>query len=171
MFASGRHVRSVGKVNFIRTLATSPSPDLNFLLNPMNRHKIIDNLTKRLQLKDSTKAIGMLDSLSEIKKESLKSPTKENRARLISAAIKFPNATHPDVANLKEPTPIYVTDEWKPKSALADNQYVRPFEEVAKSMGFPVRTDNTGQISTEKSYFLYNKIAELEQALVRYALY
>ena len=53
------------------------------------------------------------------------------------------------------------------RGCLCSLQTARPFEELTKALGYPIRTRDNGQIATEKSYYLYNQIAELEQALVR----
>jgi len=174
MMVFGRSFRSLGRLthttrNLHSTVDNLPNPDLNLLLGPQNRLKVVDNLVKRLQM-NKAKAVKMMDELIKAKEATVKSPTEENRKTLITLAAKFPNLTHPSVMDMKDPTAIYTSEEWRPKEELRQGQFVRPFEEVAKSLGYPIRTQNTGQTSTEKSFYLYNQIAELEQALVRYTI-
>ena len=170
MIRCGRPVfRALNNLSVVRNLCsvqTSINPDLPYLLSPANRTKIIENVTKRLSV-STPEATQMLDNLVSLKREGVHQPSEENRAKLINQAEKFPNMTHPNVADLQDPVPIYFSEDWKPRSEL---KQVRPFEDIARALGYPVRTQNTGQISTEKSYFLYNKIAELEQALIRYTV-
>lgn len=137
----------------------------------MNRGSIIQNLIKRNgdTLEHAEKAYQEMVSAKEI---MTKTPSAESRSALVRAASKFPNMTHPAVLDLESPKEIYQSDKWKPKFSPDPDkhQYARPFEEVAKALGYPVRTINTGQVATEKSYFLYNQIAQLEQALIRYTV-
>ena len=144
-------------------------PDLSFLLTPSNRTLIINNLVKRTG-KTNEEAEQVYGSMVKAKETVVKDPTSQNRALLVEAASKFPNMTHPAVMDLDQPREVYRSDKWVPKFDTQVLPHARPFEEVTKALGYPVRTSFTGQIATEKSYFLYNQIAELEQALVRYVI-
>merc|ERR1712029_16172 len=108
--------------------------------------------------------------LQEAKQRVVANPSGESRAFLVDAASNFPNMTHPAVMDLDHPRVLYRSDAWKPKFNPERQKFARPFEEVTKALGYPIRTSNTANIATEKSYFLYNQLAELEQALVRYTV-
>ena len=92
----------------------------------------------------------------------MKKPTEKNRNELVDIAIRFPNSTHPKVVQLQEPL-IVKEVEWKPKSPL---QLVRTFERLG-SLNGGLRTHDTSQVASERSYYLFGQIAELEQALIR----
>ena len=108
-------LRSAGRASGFRfTSQTAFQPDLSFLLNPMNRGSIIQNLIKRNgdTLEHAEKAYQEMVSAKEI---MTKTPSAESRSALVRAASKFPNMTHPAVLDLESPKEIYQSDKWKPK--------------------------------------------------------
>ena len=149
-----------------KTQAAITCPDLPYLLNKMNRAKIIENLSMRREI-TLEKATNIVDLLYLAKEESIKSPTEENRRKLNEIASKFPNLTHPKAAHLKEPKVINKQEKWIPKSPL---DKIQTFEKLGGITG-GLRTHDTSQVSSEKSYYLFGQLAELEQALIRYNLF
>lgn len=148
-------------------LTPAANPDLTYLLGPMNKSKIVHNLVSRNVVKGDTEAKKMLDNLHATKQASISNPSSENRENLVKAATRFPNTSHPSICDLTEPRTVFDnTAQWV---FPGDPDKVRSFEEIAKVLA-GVRTDNTGQANTEKSYFLLSQLAELEQALIRYTV-
>ena len=108
-------LRSAGRASGFRfSSQTAFQPDLSFLLNPMNRGSIIQNLIKRNgdTLEHAEKAYQEMVSAKEI---MTKTPSAESRSALVRAASKFPNMTHPAVLDLESPKEIYQSDKWNPK--------------------------------------------------------
>ena len=60
----------------------TPSPDLTYLLNKINRTNIIENLSKRTEI-TLEKATNYLELLYQAKEEVIKAPNEENRNKLI----------------------------------------------------------------------------------------
>uniref|UniRef100_A0A1A9WFW9 serine--tRNA ligase n=1 Tax=Glossina brevipalpis TaxID=37001 RepID=A0A1A9WFW9_9MUSC len=108
-----------------------------------NNIPLIRNLLKRLEL-SKTK----IEDANELKKELLK----------------LPNDTHPRL----------LTYENRPKETLLcepskiGTEFVE-FSEICKYNNM-LRTTQLGNYTGSKSYYLFGKLAELEQALIRYAL-
>ena len=143
------------------------TPDLNSLLNPSSRTKVTENLVDRLFAKDLVEATSMISELVRHKNDTLSSPSKESRNKLIQCALKFPNFSHPSIVELKEPKILYDNTQ---KFHLRDGgTKVRSFDELSRIFR-GARTSDTGQTNSEKSYFLFGAFAELEQALIRYTL-
>ena len=138
-----------------------PCPNLSYLLGKTNHSRIVENLSKRNEI-TIEQASKLVEELHEKKQEVMKEPTEKNRNELVDIAIRFPNSTHPKVVQLQEPL-IVKEVKWKPKSPL---QLVRTFERLG-SLNGGLRTHDTSQVASERSYYLFGQIAELEQALIR----
>ena len=139
-----------------------PSPDLTYLLNKVNYLKIIENLLKRTEVVHEN-AAKVLQNLYDLKEEAVRAPSEENRSKLIEAASKFPNLTHPEAAELTKPLVLNNVGKWTPITPL---NKVQSFEELGNICG-GLQTENTSQVASERSYYLFGQLAELEQALVR----
>ena len=139
----------------------SPSPDLAYLLSKIHRAKIIENLSNRLEVTQE-EASNRLQELYYAKEVVKNDPTELNRNKLSEIASKFPNLTHPDAAKLIAPN-VIKHKTWKPTSPLKVNQ---PFEKLGANTG-GLRTHDTSQVASERSYYLFGQLAELEQALIR----
>ena len=140
-----------------------PCPDLSYLLNKSNGKNIVENLARRTEI-TLEQAARSLKLLYQAKEEVIKTPTEENRNKLVEIASKFPNLTHPKAASLKEPKVINKEEIWAPRSAL---EIIHSFEKLGSITGC-LRTHDTGQVASERSYYLFGQLAELEQALIRY---
>ena len=138
-----------------------PSPDINYLLSKVNRSDIISNLAKRTEI-SYEEASKLVEKIHQIKEELQKTPTQENRKKLVKLASTFPNLTHPNVIDIKEPK-VLKERQWEPKSSL---EVIHPFDKLSKMIG-GVRTRDTAQVSSERNYYLFGQFAELEQALIR----
>lgn len=113
--------------------------------------------------KSEEEAAEKLDKLQNLKTLTISSPSKENRMKLNSAALQFPNFSHPSIVDYKEPKVLY--------DSTSSGSYgqPKPFEEISRIYG-GARTINTGETTTEKSYYLMGSFAELEQALIKYTV-
>ena len=165
-----RQLPSVAATRYLSTKRTTrllqANPDLTYLLNPVNRNAIAENLVARLCVKDTKEAFKMLDDLQSLKKSTLSVPSSENRSAMNQAALEFPNVSHPDIAGLTEPKTLF--DNTK-ELDLYNLEKIRSFDQISRIL-FGSRTDNTGEATTEKSYYLLGPLAELEQALIHYTV-
>ncbi len=151
--------------NVIKEVNLTGNPDLPTLLNPKNRSKIVQNLVSRLIVPSETEAENMLSDLQDLKASTVQNPS--TRDILVNKACEFPNMSHPAVVDYTEPLTIFDnTSKW---AAVEKLNKVRSFEEVGQIL-HGLRTTNTGQTTSEKSYYLIGPLAELEQALIRYTL-
>ena len=89
-------------------------------------------------------------------------------ARLLHEASAIPNRTHPQSASLTEPK-VLTTREF---SRMGESLGKKPagFEKLAGTRLKQFRSEGVKEICSERSYFLTDQLAELEQALVRYTL-
>ncbi len=129
----------------------------------MSRSKIVSNLVDRLLTKDAMAAEKKLDDLKSLKVQAVKNPSSENRENLIEAALDFPNFSHNAIKDLKSPRVLFDNT-----GSLKKIDY-RSFDNISRILGGS-RTKDTGQTTTEKSYYLLGPLAELEQALVNYTI-
>ena len=139
-----------------------PSPNTQYLLNKIHKQSIVENLCNRTAIPHD-KASILVEKLYKSKEELKTSPSDENRKNLNAIASQFPNLTHPAVAELKEPK-VLKEIKWEPKSPL---RVIHPFEKLGTMTGC-LRTHDTGQVASERNYYLFGQFAELEQALTRY---
>ena len=139
----------------------TPAPNINYLLNKINYQNVIENLSKRTEI-TKEEASKLVDDLYKTKEELQAAPSEKNRQRLNEIASKFPNLTHPQASELSEPK-VIKENQWEPKSPL---RVIHPFEKLGAMTG-GLRTHDTSQVASERSYYLFGQFAELEQALVR----
>ena len=142
------------------------NPDITYLLNPVNRSCILNNLVARLCVKDTNEASKMLENLYSLKDLTISMPTPENRRKMSEAALEFPNTSHPAITDLKEPKTLFDNTQ---ELDLYNVAKIRSFDQVSRTL-FGSRTENTGEANTEKSYYLLGPLAELEQALIHYTV-
>lgn len=142
------------------------TPDLSTLLNPSLQNKIETNLVKRLLVKDLDEAKSMLNDLSLLNQKAISMPSEENQTSLVDAALKFPNFCHTSIDELSEPRVLFDNSS---QLKFQDGQKVKSFDEIGR-MVKGVRTKDTGETTSEKSYFLLGPLAEMEQALIRYTI-
>lgn len=140
-------------------------PDLTPLLAPNNRKKVVENLVKRLCVQNEEEAENMVENLKILKTKSLSEPSEATRNSLMNAALEFPNFSHPAINDLIEPRVIFDNSA----EIFRNRKEFRNFEELSKIL-HGSRYSNTGATTTEKSYYLLGPLAELELALVKFAL-
>ena len=143
------------------------SPDLTTLLHPGSKNKIVSNLVDRLSVTNETEAITKLQNLYDLKNKTITYPSQENREALNKAALQFPNFSHPIIMDLKEPKLLFDNTN---KFQLEEGKKIRSFDEISTKVFKSARTKETGQTTSEKSYYLFGPLAELEQALIRYTI-
>ena len=87
---------------------------------------------------------------------------------MLHEAIAIPNRTHPQSASLAEPKVVRTRDFERMGESLGKKPAV--FEKLAGTRLKQFRSEGVKEICSERSYFLTDQLAELEQALVRYTL-
>lgn len=138
--------------------------DLGYLCNPSNLPVILNNINKRKGVGD----IVLVQNLkSQLDNCSVKNEDYDNvLSKLIEELRKLPNLTHPDILTYgEEPKSIKTVGSkrdfsFKPLS----------FDQISKRLKL-VRTDQLGNLSGSRSYFLLGEMAELENALINYTLH
>lgn len=140
-----------------------PELDLDYFCNNNNLEDISNNITSRKGVGDIKRVLNLkakLDTINVTDKDydSL-------QRELYTELLRIPNKTHPDVANLQdEPKIIRVIGNKK----VFDFK-VREFFDIAKCLKL-IRTEQLGNVSGSRSYFVLGEMAELEQALIKYSV-
>lgn len=147
-----------------RALSSLPKfqADLEYLLDPSKREEIRANTARR-------RGRGDVDAVAEVAKELRGNPEDEYLgARLLHEASAIPNRTHPESASLTEPKVVRTKEFNRMGESLGKKPAV--FEKLGGTRLKQFRSDGVKEICSERSYFLTDQLAELEQALVRYTL-
>ncbi|XP_066248767.1 serine--tRNA ligase, mitochondrial-like [Euwallacea similis] len=135
--------------------------DEKYLLDPNNIHKIDDN-TKHRKSRGNIKLVHELyNRLNSLKCTS--SSYEEIKELFDKECLEIPNKTHPDVFKYGNSPKVVKYVGQKRTFEFAHKE----FSEIAKNLNL-VRTDQLGNLSGSRSYYLLGQMAELEQALVRY---
>ena len=140
-----------------------PELDTDYLCNPHNAQEISDNITAR-------KGVGDINLVHELKQKLSQLNTQDTmyestQKQLYSELLKIPNRTHPEVAGYNNDPKIVKEVGNKPNP----DTDLKEFQEITKRLKL-VRTDQLGNLSGNKSYYLLGELAELEHALVRYVV-
>ena len=144
-------------------------PDFDKILDTNCHKEIVKNLVDRLVVPNEESASKMLDDLNNLKVKSDENPLNTSHSELLNlAALEFPNYSHPVIENLTEPKTLFDNCDLL-REKLKNLQKVRSFDEISKIMNGS-RTNETGQTTSEKSYYLLGPFAELEQALIHYTI-
>ena len=147
----------------------NPMPNIDVILHPNNRKEIIKNLVDRLVVRNEKSATEMLENLKVLKSKSDENPSNTSHSETLKfAALEFPNFSHPDIVNLTEPKTVFDNCDLL-KDKLKSLQKLRSYDEISKIL-HGSRTHDTGQTTSEKSYYLLGPFAELEQALITYTI-
>ncbi|XP_025836113.1 serine--tRNA ligase, mitochondrial isoform X1 [Agrilus planipennis] len=139
-----------------------PDLDFDYLCSASNCEEILNNITRR-------KGVGDIHSVQKFKKqlENSKNATDHDKLKqlLYTEALKIPNRTHPDV--LKYTTDINIVRFINQKKNF--DFHPQEFHEISKKLNL-VRTDQLGNLSGNRSYYVLGEMAELEQALINYTV-
>ncbi|XP_055543101.1 serine--tRNA ligase, mitochondrial [Wyeomyia smithii] len=142
-----------------------PTYDTDYLLNPTNIAEIQHNIEHR-------KGVGNIQLVHELNTQLQTLPagneTERNRltTQLQAELRNIPNRTHPEVLHYgTEPKLVRYYNE-KPTFGGAK---IFEFAEIAKKMNI-FRTEKLSNFTGHKSYYLTAELAELEQALIQYAV-
>lgn len=137
--------------------------DLDYICSPRNTAEIEQNIANR-------KGVGNIKLVFELYNK-YKSSNNEERNNieneLFSEILKIPNRTHPDLLRYPldgNPKVVKTIGEKK-----VFNFKPLGFQEITKRMNL-VRTEQLGNFAGSKSYYLLGAMANLERALVQYAL-
>ncbi|XP_062537018.1 serine--tRNA ligase, mitochondrial-like isoform X2 [Armigeres subalbatus] len=142
-----------------------PNYDVNYLLNPENQSVIQDNIEQR-------KGVGNIqlihDLHNQIKSLSVQHETERSvlKDQLQAELRRIPNKTHPNV--LGYGTEPKVIRHYNNKPDFCGRK-VFDFSEMAKKLNI-FRMEKLGNFTGHKSYYLTSELAELEQALIQYAI-
>lgn len=130
---------------------------------------IIDQLIAVDKYRKSNGNIIALQSLFDAYSGEANDSKKENlRVELINEIKRFPNDTHPTVADYDVkagPIEQYTFGDLHKKP----NPKALTFDELAK-MSNTFRMHNLGNFTGSNSYYLMDSLADLEQALIRYTV-
>lgn len=138
--------------------------DTDYLLNPQNLPQIEENIQNRKGRGDIT-LVHELKKQLDLKKDHSDSKYEEIKMKFLTELNKIPNKTHPDVRNYgREPKTMKIIGE-KPKFETKP----KDFQEITKRLRL-VRTQQLGNLSGSKSYYILGEMAQLEQALIRYVI-
>jgi len=145
---------------FERKLSSYPCPklelpeislDKQFYLDPSNIEAIKQNIKARNSDADIECAHRLLAEGRD---------AKEVEAEL----VKCPNMSHPKVADLLEPHLCFQRDFIPPEHKI------RSFDEMSRILGGALRMQNLTHLCGERSYYLTGVLANLEQALIHWAV-
>ncbi|RZC40526.1 serine--tRNA ligase, mitochondrial [Asbolus verrucosus] len=137
--------------------------DTDYLCNPNNVHQIEENITNR-------KGVGNIKLVHDLKNKLQNIHPSDKlyesiRSELYSEMLKIPNKTHPAVAGYGNNPKIVKEIGQKKHHDVPPKE----FQEIAKRLKL-LRTDQLGNLSGNKSYYLLGEMAELEHALIRYVV-
>ncbi|XP_044262157.1 serine--tRNA ligase, mitochondrial [Tribolium madens] len=154
-----RHVYPVSR-SCHTTAPQGPHLDIQYLCDPKNITEISQNIANR-------KGIGNIQRVHELNNQ-LQALNRNDKAyeptrlELVSEALKIPNRTHPHVSQYGDsPKTVTIVGAKPPDGPHLD------FQEICKKLRL-LRTDQLGNFSGSKSYYLLGEMAELEHALIRY---
>lgn len=136
-------------------LLSKPKFDEKFLLGEGNIETISENIKLR-------KGVGDIHKVHELKEKLAKGETTADE--LQAELKKIPNSTHPAVANYGEKPKVI--DYYNKKPEFKHDPL--EFSDICKKLNL-LRTEHLGNFSGHKTYFLIGDLAELEQALIKYA--
>ena len=154
-----------------RLFATYPSPairlprpvfDTAFYTNPQNRELIHQNIVSRRGRGDIDLVLRLSRELAARGADNC--PDRRLVATLEAELFRLPNMTHPAVRGLAAPRVVLQRDAFTPP-----DYPLRSFEEISRILG-GARMQNLGLVTGERSYYLTGPLAELELALVNWAV-
>uniref|UniRef100_A0A0K8TC34 serine--tRNA ligase n=1 Tax=Lygus hesperus TaxID=30085 RepID=A0A0K8TC34_LYGHE len=151
---------SPSEVQFYRHSSKFDRLNWKYLGDPKNSADIRENISRR-------KGVGDIDEVSHLKSkyDCANSGEKDSiRERLLEAALRIPNVSHSSLIH-NDGSPIVVK-----RCGTRKNYDFRPaaFETLSKRWGL-TRTD-TSVYTGPRSYYLLDQLADLEAALVNYAV-
>ncbi|XP_013103727.2 serine--tRNA ligase, mitochondrial isoform X2 [Stomoxys calcitrans] len=121
----------------------------------------LDKMEQNVLLRKGSNNIPVIREL--IKKLDMKNDS--DVAKLKGELSKLPNLTHPRIVNYgDEPKEL---EQFSPSDSFPT--HATEFSEVAKYMNI-FRMDHLGNYTGHKSYYLFGKLAELEQAIKEYTV-
>lgn len=149
-----------------RSFSSSSQPDIDIgyycdvknlseVKQNISLRKGVGNLDKVLHIYSNLKAKDVSDSTHEVLKQEF-----------YNELSKLPNKTHPLVREYKdEPRLVHELNEKRDFGTYAPLE----FSEITRLMNL-MRTDKLGQTCGHKSYYFLGELAELEEALIKYAI-
>lgn len=131
------------------------------LFNPENLPEIEDNIKRR-------KSVGNIKRIQELHQQlnstDLSNSSYESLAKeLHRECLLIPNKTHPEVCNYQNDPKLV---KYVGTKRTFDFDHME-FHEISKRLNL-VRTEQLGNFSGSRSYYLLGEMAQLEQALVYY---
>jgi seryl-tRNA synthetase len=160
----------------VRLFASYPSPAINlprpvfdtdFYTNSRNRDAIHANIISRKGQGDIDKVLRLSQQLTD-SSGGTDTNVASLREELNAELFRLPNMSHPAVRGLSEPRVVHTRPFSHPGGS--EGAYpLRKFEEIARILG-GARLANLGLVCGERSYYLTGPLAELELALVNWAV-
>ncbi|XP_047991682.1 serine--tRNA ligase, mitochondrial [Leguminivora glycinivorella] len=161
-----RKLISLCRSNYNRLCSsmTQPDIDLGYYCDVSNSSEVKQNISSR-------KGVGnidrVLDIYNRLKVIDVADETRDAlKQELYRELSKLPNKTHPSVQG-HEDDPI-VVHELNKKRDFGKHSPLE-FSEITRLMNL-MRTDKLGQTCGHKSYYFLGELAELEEALIKYAV-
>lgn len=141
-----------------------PEFDIEYYCNADNISEIRKNISKRKGVGDINKVIEAYNSLTAATK--CNEPFVEQSELLHKELLKLPNKTHPTVLKYDdEPQVLKMIN----KKRDFGNYKAFEFSEITRLLNI-MRTDRLGYTCGHKSYYFMSELAELEEALIKYAV-
>lgn len=138
-----------------------PSVDLEYLKDPRNEEEIAHNINSRKShgcLKTFNSTLSEYDRATDGAKPVL-------WEKLISAGLKIPNKSDPRLIAYGDAPHVAELVGQKPSWSFPP----REFHDIAKNLDL-LRIENLGNLTGHRSYYFLKELAQLEQALIHYAV-
>ena len=138
-----------------------PVPDFDYLSDPKNYETIESNIKSR----KGTGSIKVFMELLSKYNTSQSTDKTELKKALLTEALKIPNNSHPSLHSYGDSPHIVETLGEKPNWPFP----ARELHTIAKELDL-LRTENLGNLTGPRSYYLIKELAQLEQALINFTV-
>jgi seryl-tRNA synthetase len=149
------------QLRLLTSQSWEPVPDLDYLSDPKNYEAIESNINSR-------KGTGSIKVFMELlsKYNSSQQPDKtELKKKILTEALKIPNKSDPRLHLYGDTPNVVETLGVKPDWTFPALE----FHTITKELDL-LRTDNLGNLTGPRSYYLIKELAELEQALIYFTV-
>lgn len=125
----------------------------------------MDNLEKYAKLRKSVNNVQEIRNLlTNLQKSTDLTQGKQLSEQLKKELTRLPNKTHPDVMHLHEPAVLETFNKFPEFESPPQD-----FDDIAKKLNL-IRVNHLGNFCGHKSHYFLGALAEMEHALIRYAL-
>ncbi|EFX86781.1 hypothetical protein DAPPUDRAFT_44560 [Daphnia pulex] len=138
-----------------------PVPDFDYLSDPKNYQTIESNI----KFRKGTGSIELFMELLSKFNSSQSADQMELKKTLLAEALKIPNNSHPRLHAYGDAPHVVETPGEKPNWSFKPLE----FHSIAKDLDL-LRTENLGNLTGPRSYYLIKELAQLEQALIHFTV-